>query len=131
MRRVRSTNTQPEQEVRRLLHDLGARFRLDTGRKLPGNPDVVLRARRLVIFVHGCFWDQHSCMRGARRPSSRAEYWNAKLDRNIVRDRLVSRELRVAGWRVVVVWECELRHAERLRSRLARALIQSAPRNSM
>lgn len=131
MRRVRGANTRPERLVRSVLHDLGARFRLDSGRQLPGRPDVVLPSRRLAVFVHGCFWHQHSCPRGARRPGSSTDYWNAKLDRNVERDRRVCRELRAAGWRVVVVWECEARHAERLRDRLARALAQCARRNSM
>ena len=122
MRRVRSSGTRPEIIVRRLLHQLGARFRLSTGRKLPGQPDVVLPSRKIVVFIHGCFWHQHSCPRGARRPSSNVSYWNKKLDRNIQRDRAVKVELRRQGWKVIVVWECEIRDFTKLRRRLKRVL---------
>lgn len=87
MRRVRGKDTQPEMIVRRLAHRLGYHFRLHR-RDLPGRPDLVFPARRAVIFVHGCFWHQHDCSRGARRPISNTAYWhpNPKLDRNIERD---------------------------------------------
>lgn len=124
MRRVKGEDTRPERLVRSLLHGLGARFRLETGRTLPGHPDVVLPSRRIVIFIHGCFWHQHSCPRGARRPSSNVAYWNRKLDRNIDRDRRVSRELRELGWQVVVVWECETRKRAGLTRRLNRLIPQ-------
>ena len=122
MRQVHSTDTRPELLVRSLLHGLGARYRLATGRKLPGHPDVVLPSRRLVIFVHGCFWHQHLCPRGARRPSSNITYWNRKLNGNVCRDRRMAGELRKLGWHVITVWECETRNRSKLRRRLGRLM---------
>ncbi|WP_215767519.1 very short patch repair endonuclease [Gluconobacter cerinus] len=117
MRRVRGKDTQPEMIVRRLAHRLGYRFRLHR-RNLPGHPDLVFPARRAVIFVHGCFWHQHDCSRGARRPISNKAYWHSKLDRNIERDREAREQLESQGWRVLVLWECEMRDADQLSHRL-------------
>jgi DNA mismatch endonuclease, patch repair protein len=91
-------------------------------RDLPGSPDVVLRRCRVALFVHGCFWHQHQCPRGARRPATNRDYWDAKLDRNVTRDRTRLRELRRGGWRCIVVWECQTRDGAKLRRRLARFL---------
>lgn len=118
MRQVCGSDTSPERLVRRVLHGLGARFRLSTGRSLPGSPDIVLPSRHVAVFVHGCFWHQHSCARGARRPASNAVYWNPKLDRNVRRDKRVKRTLRKQGWRVLVVWECQTRDLPALAARL-------------
>ena len=118
MRRVRGKNTRPEMVVRRLAHRLGYRFRLHR-RDLPGSPDLVFPGRRAVIFVHGCFWHQHDCPRGARRPSSNVGYWHPKLARNVERDREVRQGLENEGWRVLVLWECEMRDSEQLSRRLA------------
>ncbi len=106
MARVRSEDTGVEMVVRKLVHSLGYRYRLHR-KDLPGAPDLVFPARRKIIFVHGCFWHQHSCKRGDRRPSSRREYWLAKLARNVARDKRVRRQLRKLGWRTLVVWECQ------------------------
>ena len=106
MARVRSTDTAPELVVRRLLHQLGYRFRVHY-RSMPGTPDVAFPGRKKAIFVHGCFWHQHHCRRGAR-PTSNREFWDRKLDANLARDRRNLRELALAGWSVLVVWECEL-----------------------
>jgi DNA mismatch endonuclease (patch repair protein) len=120
---VHSEDTTPERIVRRLLHGLGLRFRLHR-RELPGAPDIVLPGRKTVIFVHGCFWHQHACPRGARRPATNAGYWRRKLDRNQARDQVVRRRLQRLGWRVLVVWECQTHRrklpalARRLRGRL-------------
>lgn len=114
---MRSKDTRPEMLVRRLAHRLGYRFRLHR-RDLPGSPDLVFPARRAVIFVHGCFWHQHDCLRGARRPSSNAAYWHPKLARNVERDRDARQQLENKGWRVLVLWECEMRHADELPRRL-------------
>ncbi|MGB2984661.1 MAG: very short patch repair endonuclease [Phycisphaerae bacterium] len=105
---VRSTNTKPEMVVRKLVYSLGYRYRLHR-RDLPGCPDVVFPSKRKVLFVHGCFWHQHRCKRGSRIPSSRREYWVDKLQRNVVRDRRVRRNLHKRGWSVLVVWECQTR----------------------
>ena len=118
MRHVHGSNTGPERLVRSILHRLGARFRISSSVTLPGHPDVVLPTRKLAIFVHGCFWHQHTCSRGARRPISNVSYWDSKLDRNIRRDRSVITDLHRLGWKVAVVWECEVRNPQQLRRRL-------------
>ena len=87
MRAVRGKDTRPELRVRRLLHRLGYRYRLHVA-GLPGKPDLVFPARARVIFVHGCFWHGHDCLRGARPPRANAAYWTAKIARNVERDRL-------------------------------------------
>lgn len=119
MKRVGSKDTQPEMAVRSLVHRMGFRFALHR-RDLPGNPDLVFPARNRVIFVHGCFWHGHSCRAGRNRPSSNTEYWLAKLDRNQSRDAANRRRLRNLGWRVLVIWECELKNPDRLRARIGR-----------
>lgn len=121
MSRIRGRDTTPEMRVRSLIHRMGFRFRLHR-RDLPGKPDIVLSSRRVVVFVHGCFWHQHSCRFGRVRPSTNSEFWAAKLDGNVERDRRAVRALRRTGWRVVTVWECELRDVDRLSSRLRRLL---------
>ncbi len=116
MRRVKGRDTGPELAVRRTLRAAGVGYRLG-GAGLPGRPDVVMKGRRTVVFVHGCFWHGHHCARGARRPKANADYWLAKIGRNRTRDARVRGELEAAGWRVLTVWECDLRapdFAERL-----------------
>jgi DNA mismatch endonuclease (patch repair protein) len=117
MRRVKGRDTGPELKVRQALTRLGARYRLHR-KDLPGAPDVVLPGRRLAIFVHGCFWHGHDCARGARVPKANRDYWTAKVGRNRARDAKSAAALAEAGWRVEVVWECELKDAEALASRL-------------
>jgi len=107
MRAVKSKGTKPEIKVRRLLYRAGYRYRLHR-KDLPGNPDLVFPGRRSVIFVHGCFWHQHPGCPHAARPSSNNEYWMKKLDRNIERDKRNIASLAEEGWRVLVLWECEL-----------------------
>lgn len=119
MRRVRGKDTGPEMAVRSLVHRMGFRFRLHR-RDLPGNPDLVFPSRQRVIFVHGCFWHGHDCRAGRNRPSSNTGYWTAKLDRNCARDAVNRRRLWNLGWRVLVIWECELKNLERVRKRVAR-----------
>jgi DNA mismatch endonuclease (patch repair protein) len=110
MRAVKSRNTRPEKVVRSFLHARGCRFRLcDTG--LPGKPDIVLRARRSVVFVHGCFWHGHDCKRGARVPKTNRAYWSEKIARNVARDALNIVSLKKLGWRVAIVWECQTQDA--------------------
>jgi DNA mismatch endonuclease (patch repair protein) len=117
MARVKGKNTTPELAVRKALTGLGARYRLHR-RDLPGKPDIVLAGRRLAIFVHGCFWHGHDCARGARVPQANREYWVAKVARNHARDQRNRADLDAAGWRVETVWECELKDAAALRTRL-------------
>ncbi len=121
MARVRSRDTGPELEVRRLLHRLGYRFRLHRP-VLLGRPDVILSGFRTALFVHGCFWHQHDCSRGSRRPRSNQAYWDAKLDRNVARDSRIRVDLERRGWRTLIIWECELRDKTALAGRL-RALL--------
>lgn len=104
MAAIRGRDTKPEVRVRRLLHALGYRFRLQR-RDLPGRPDIVLPARRKAIFVHGCFWHRHDCRR-AVLPKTRADWWAAKLGRNVERDRAAVAALEALGWDVLTVWEC-------------------------
>jgi DNA mismatch endonuclease (patch repair protein) len=108
MAAVRSRNTEPELLVRKVLHGLGFRFRLHD-RNLPGKPDIVLPKYHTVIFVHGCFWHGHDCSRGKRRPMERADYWEVKIRKNRVRDRRHLNGLEHQGWKVIVVWECEVK----------------------
>ena len=106
MARVRGKNTRPEKLVRSALFGAGFRFRLHV-RKLPGNPDLIFPRYRTAVFVHGCFWHGHDCPRG-RRPQTNRDFWNEKLDRNIARDRANQAALRKMGWKVFVVWACQL-----------------------
>lgn len=129
MRRVKARDTGPERIVRRRLRMLGVGYRLG-GRGLPGRPDVVMPGRRLAIFVHGCFWHGHDCARGARKPKANAAYWSAKIDRNRARDARALEALAGLGWRVLVVWECELRNLAALDARLGSALDQAASASS-
>lgn len=108
MRAVKSKNTTPEMTVRRLLHQAGYRFRLHRD-DLPGKPDIVFPGKRAVIFIHGCFWHQHPGCRHADRPSSNNPYWNKKLNRNIERDKAHAAALHEQGWKVLILWECEIR----------------------
>jgi DNA mismatch endonuclease (patch repair protein) len=124
MRRVRSRDTGPERTVRKILTGLALRYRLQRA-DLPGKPDIVMAGRRLAIFVHGCFWHGHDCARGARVPKQNQDYWLAKVGRNRARDSACSEALEAAGWRVSVVWECELRDLPGLTRRL-QVLTQAA-----
>lgn len=124
MRQILAENTSPELCFRRLLHRAGYRFRLHR-KDLPGKPDLVFPSRKAIIFVHGCFWHQHRTCCDGHTPKSRTEYWIPKLNRNIERDKRVRRELRALGWRVLVVWECELKSPERVLRRADKFLCAS------
>lgn len=117
MRRIRSKNTVPEMIVRRMVHAMGFRYRLHR-KDIPGNPDLVFRRRRKVIFIHGCFWHQHPGCREGRPPRSNAAYWLPKLERNQARDRAVLEQLAAAGWAVLVLWECETKNDPALTDRI-------------
>ena len=117
MRAVKSKDTGTEMIVRRLVHSLGYRYRLHR-KDLPGVPDLVFPSRRAVIFVHGCFWHQHDCSRGARIPKTRRGYWVPKLRKNRERDSRHEEHLRRSRWRVLVVWECEVNNRALLIQRL-------------
>ena len=117
MSRVRSKDTKPEMRVRRMVHAMGYRYRLHHG-KLPGCPDMVFPERRKIIFVHGCFWHRHEDCRRNRTPKSRREFWDAKLEKNRLRDLENQSKLRALGWDVLVVWECETEEAAGLPGRI-------------
>lgn len=108
MRRVKGRDTSPELAVRRILRTAGIGYRLG-GAGLPGRPDVVMKGRRAVVLVHGCFWHGHDCPRGARQPKANADYWIAKIDRNRTRDLANAQALQAAGWRVITIWECAMK----------------------
>lgn len=120
MSRIGSKNTKPELALRSLLHGLGFRFRLHR-RDLPGTPDVVLPGRQVAIFVHGCFWHGHACKKD-KMPKSRLDYWGPKIEANRKRDSKSRRALRALGWRVLTVWECELKKPSKLSNRLLRMI---------
>jgi DNA mismatch endonuclease, patch repair protein len=113
MSRIRARNTKPEMRVRSAIHRLGLRFRKH-GKDLPGNPDLVNRRKRWVIFVHGCFWHSHAGCPLASQPKSNTDYWKPKLEGNLARDRAQHCELERQGYRVFVIWECETRRPEAL-----------------
>lgn len=130
MSRIRSRNTKPEVAVRKGLHALGLRFRLE-GSNLPGRPDLVLARHRLVVFVHGCFWHQHEGCRLASKPKTRHNYWDPKLAANVARDRRAARELKSLGWKVEVIWECETRKPQNLARRLKKISLRTAARSDL
>ncbi len=121
MRAVKGSDTAPEMAVRRMVHRMGFRFRLNR-KDLPGKPDLVLPRLHRVVFVNGCFWHGHDCVRGARAPKANAEYWRAKIARNRLRDAASLAALKTEGWRAAVIWECELKESARVKKRLARFL---------
>ena len=120
MSRIRNADTKPEMIVRRLVHGMGYRYRVHA-RDIPGNPDLVFRPRKMVIFVHGCFWHQHGC-RQYRQPLTKRSFWDPKLARNKARDAEVNRELRRRGWGVMVIWECQVKRESVLMGRIERFL---------
>lgn len=108
MAAIRGKDTKPEMIVRRYLFSRGLRFRVQV-RKLPGNPDIVLPRYRTVIFANGCFWHGHEGCRYFRLPKSNIEFWEQKIKNNIARDVRNENELKALGWRVIRVWECDIK----------------------
>ena len=119
MAAIRGKDTAPELAIRRILHAMGLRFRLHR-KDLPGRPDIVLPKHRTVVFVHGCFWHRHENCRHTTTPKTRQEFWQTKFAANIERDRRNQTDLQQLGWRVIVIWECELRQHSDLETRLER-----------
>lgn len=107
--------------VRSITHAMRFRFRLHR-RDLPGTPDLVFPRLKAVIFVHGCFWHQHACPAGNRTPKSRIDFWKKKLEGNVTRDSRNIRMLRKQGWRVMIIWECQMNDIEKLASRINKFL---------
>lgn len=121
MSRIRGRNTGPEIAVRSMLHRMGFRFRLHA-RDLPGQPDLVLPRFRSVILVHGCFWHRHKNCPYAYTPKSRKKFWQTKFAANARRDRQVRAQLKTRRWKIITVWECELKHTDQLAARLEKQL---------
>lgn len=119
MRRIRSKGMKPEMTVRHLIHSMGYRYRLHR-KDLPGKPDLVFSPRRKVIFVHGCFWHSHPDEQCPirRTPKSNTGYWTEKLARNIQRDKKSQEMLESLGWKVLILWECQIREKESLIARI-------------
>lgn len=115
MARVKASNTGPEMRVRKFLHSKGLRYRLHV-KHLPGRPDIVFPSRRIVVFVHGCFWHQHQKCPNARVPKTRVEFWQKKLCSNVARDQDQEARLTQLGWTVLTIWECETRDHSHLSS---------------
>jgi DNA mismatch endonuclease (patch repair protein) len=123
MAAIHGKNTKPERIVRSILHRLGCRFTLHRA-DLPGKPDIVMPARGVVVFVHGCYWHMHNCKRGRSTPATNTKFWRTKREHNRKRDRRNLDALRRAGWRVLTIWECQTRRPALLESRL-RAFLES------
>ena len=130
MSRIRSRGMKPEMAVRSMVHRLGYRFRLHR-RDLPGTPDLVLPRHKAVIFVDGCFWHWHpdpDCPI-AGLPKSNLEYWKPKLERTRARDQQHTASLQAARWRVLVIWECELKNPEYVLAQIDEFLSEVDPVN--
>jgi DNA mismatch endonuclease (patch repair protein) len=111
MSHVKAANSKPEIIVRRLLHRLGYRFRLHR-KDLPGKPDIVMPKYKIAIFVHGCFWHHHENCKKSKMPTSNIEFWHEKIMANVVRDKQCIQALGEVGWKVMVIWECEVSSPE-------------------
>lgn len=118
MSRVKAKDTLPEIKVRSMLHLMGYRFRLYR-KDLPGRPDIVLPRFKKVIFVHGCFWHGHSCKKGQHLPETRTDYWRDEINKNTVRDQDVLEKLKAIGWQPLVLWECEIKDENVLKSTIS------------
>ena len=108
MSRIRGTDTSIEVLVRKYLFSKGFRYRKNVS-TLPGKPDIVLSKYKTVIFVHGCFWHRHEGCKYATTPSSNSDYWQTKFSRNIENDKKHVQELESLGWKVIIIWECEIK----------------------
>lgn len=121
MAKIRCKDSNPEMKLRRLVHGMGFRYRLHS-KNLPGKPDIVFSRRRAVIFMHGCFWHRHEGCALARLPKSRVDFWKKKLEANKQRDQNNQELLESRGWRVLVVWECQLNDTTEI-SRIVREFL--------
>jgi len=118
MRRVKSKNTSPELLVRAALRKMGnTGYRLHR-KDIPGNPDIAWIGRKRALFINGCFWHGHDCPRGAREPQTRVDYWRAKIERTRQRDLRHLAALEALGWKVLVLWECQLKEPLQLERKL-------------
>lgn len=117
MAAVHSKHTKPEVVVRKIVYGLGYRYRLHA-KNLPGRPDLVFPGKRKAIFVHGCFWHRHTGCRYATSPKTRVQFWESKFQTNVDRDRRNVSDLESLGWKVLTVWQCELKKLGTLTERL-------------
>lgn len=130
MAKVKGKNTKPELIVRRVLLNLGIRYRLHSA-ALPGRPDVVISKRKLALFVHGCFWHRHEGCRRSSTPKTRAQFWQEKFDANVSRDARNIKALHNLSWNAEVIWECETRDAALLERRIKRILEENPVQSSI
>lgn len=122
MRRIKSKDTSPELIVRKIIHKMGYRFRLHR-KDLPGKPDLTFPSKKKVVFVHGCFWHQHENCEISRIPKSNRQYWVPKLRRNKFRDQEHQNSLKKLGWKVLVIWECEIKELNKMNKKIINFLL--------
>ncbi|MDE6022687.1 MAG: very short patch repair endonuclease [Muribaculaceae bacterium] len=108
MAAIKGKDTRPEILVRKYLFSKGLRYRVND-KRLPGSPDIVLKKYKTVIFIDGCFWHAHKGCKYYKMPKTNVDFWRAKIARNIARDYVNNVDLELAGWRVIRVWECEVK----------------------
>jgi DNA mismatch endonuclease (patch repair protein) len=118
---IRSRDTSPEKIVRKVLTNLGVRYRLHS-KQLPGKPDIVIKRDKLAIFINGCFWHQHKGCKRKTMPKGNRNYWKKKLERNVAKQKADIKALRKDGWKVGIVWECETRDEDKLKKKLQKIL---------
>ncbi|MFA5252690.1 MAG: DNA mismatch endonuclease Vsr [Phycisphaerae bacterium] len=118
MSQIRSKNTSPEIIVRSLVHRMGYRYALHRS-DLPGHPDIVLVRHKKIVFVHGCFWHMHHCRYGKVKPATHKKFWQDKRQGNVERDKRNLKKLRSAGWKVLVIWECQIKKPEKLINKIS------------
>jgi len=128
MGRIRSKDTKPEKVVRSMLHKSGLRFRLHR-KDLPGKPDIILPKFKTVIFVHGCFWHRHKGCQYSYTPKSRKEFWEKKFQDNITRDKKARKELEDLGWKIILIWECELKNIDSVQKKIKNYLFNKVADN--
>lgn len=121
MSQIRDKNTKPEITVRSIVHRMGFRYSLHN-KKLPGKPDLVLTRHKKIIFVHGCFWHMHHCRYGKVKPATNKKFWQNKRQGNVTRDRRNLKKLRNLGWKVLVIWECQIKKPEKLINKISNFL---------
>ena len=121
MAAIRSKNTKPELIVRSILHKEGYRFRLHR-KGLPGSPDIILKKYQTIIFVHGCFWHRHKGCKDCTTPKTRTDYWVDKFRKNVDRDKKNEEQLKTLGWKVLVIWQCEIKNKDKLLAKLRNKL---------
>jgi DNA mismatch endonuclease, patch repair protein len=113
MSQIRDKNTKPEIKIRSIVHRMGFRYSLHKN-NLPGKPDIVLSRLKKIIFVHGCFWHMHKCKYGKVKPATNVNFWQVKRQGNVTRDKRNLKELKKLGWKVLIIWECQTKKAEKI-----------------